>query len=89
MFEIHSPPEYIDVGLASQYEIVLNKESQYELVQSLIQKMFEDAAKAGAEELIQLITSYCDEQVNISNKIQNSHFFVSYEVIQILFNINI
>ena len=84
MFDIHSPPEYIDVGFASQYEIVLNKESQYELVQSLIQKMFEDAAKAGAEELIQLITYYCGEQVNTSNIIHNSHFFVSYEVIRIL-----
>ena len=47
--------------------------------------MFNDAANAGAQELIKLITEHCNEQNIPRNEIIDSNFKVSYEVIRMLF----
>ena len=41
-------------------------------------------AKAGAEELIHIITEHCGEQVIEPNMIHSQTFQISYEVVQIL-----
>ena len=46
--------------------------------------MFNDAAKAGAEEFIHFITEHCGEQDIEPNLIHSHVFHVKYEVIQIL-----
>ena len=71
-FEIQSPAEYIDLGFASYYEIVLNPENQQAQVHPLIEKMFNDAAKAGSQEFIKLITENCSEQNTELNEFRHS-----------------
>ena len=83
-FEIQSPSAYTELGFASKYEIVLDPENQYFHVHLLIEKMFNDAANAGAQELTKLITEHCNEQIIARNEILDSDFRVSYEVIQLL-----
>ena len=63
-FEIQSPTEYIELGFASKYEILLESDEFIHPQYSFIIYMLNDAAKAGAEEFIQLINDHCGEQIN-------------------------
>ena len=82
-FEIQSPTEYVELGFASKYEIVLDK-LHFTAQSSLVEKMFNDAAKAGSEELTRLIIDHCGENVKERSFIISERFKVSYEVIKIL-----
>ena len=82
-FEIQSPTEYVELGFASKYEIVLDT-AHFTAQCSLVEKMFNDAAKAGSEELTKLITDHCSEHVKERSFIFSGRFKVSYEVIKIL-----
>ena len=80
---IETPVEYVKLGFASKYEFIIKPNLDL-LGPFLIEKMFNDAAKVGADELIQLITEHCGEQVIEENFIRFQKSNVSYEVIQIL-----
>ena len=84
LFEIESPAEYVQLGFATNYEIILSPDNFILPLRSLVEKMLNDAAKAGADELIQIITDHCGEHVTEPNFISGKRFNVSYEVIQIL-----
>lgn len=61
-FEIQSPTEYVELGFASKYEIVLDI-AHFTAQFSLVAKMFNDAALAGVEEFTKIITDHCGEHV--------------------------
>ena len=85
-FEIQSPIEYVEHGFLPNYDVFVSQGQDIliPLQQAFVEKMFNDAAKADAEEFIQVITEHCGEHVIESNFIHFQRFEVSYEVIQIL-----
>ena len=83
-FKFQSPVEYIKLGFAPTYEIVLEPEDQFVYGRSLIEKMLNDSAKSGPEDFVRLITEHCGEQAIKPNLLCFYKLNVSYEVIQLL-----
>ena len=74
----------VKLGFASKYEFILEPNELNLLPPFLIAKCLMTRPKLGADELIQLITEHCGEQVIEPNFIRHQNVTVSYEVIQIL-----
>ena len=82
IFEVQTPVEYLNLGFVPKYEIVML--SRNDFVSKFMQNMFDNAAKAGVDEFIRVVTEYCSVQAFGSKFRRFKSFEVSYEVIQLL-----
>ena len=83
-FEIHSPIEYVELGFASKYEILLDSEEFISNQFHFVKRILNNIAKDGVDEFIQFITDHCGEDNTGPAFLGFNSFGVSFEVIQIL-----
>lgn len=84
MFDIETSSRYVELGYCPTYEYLFKNDGRDLDIERFSDKMWNDAAEAGAEEFENFVTKYCGDHFITPNIIRDTHRNVSYKIIRLL-----